>query len=58
MIASGYDGSDGDVTYDHEVGRINDDDPDVIALLTPDEDEVVTTSGDINPNSDTDEYSD
>lgn len=44
-IASGYTDAEGDVTYDYGNGRINNEDPDVIALLTPSE-KVVATSDD------------
>lgn len=44
-IASGYTDAQSDVTYDYDNGRINNEDPDVIALLTASE-EVVATSDD------------
>lgn len=44
VIASGYESSEGDVTYEYENGRLNNEEPDVVALLTSGESEVVTTS--------------
>ncbi|MFC6766042.1 lamin tail domain-containing protein [Natrinema soli] len=44
-IASGYTDAESDVTYDYDNGRINNEDPDVIALLTASE-ELVATSDD------------
>lgn len=44
VIASGYTDIGGDITFDYEAGRLNNDDPDVVALLTADGSEAVTTS--------------
>lgn len=52
-IATGYNNSEGTVTYDYDAGRINNENPDVIALLTPDESEVVTTSEETSTSTET-----